>query len=513
MSENISKKGRVWLVGAGPGDPGLLTVRARELLERADAVVYDRLADPRLLALCRDGAEKIYVGKASSRHALPQKDINALLVRLASEGKDVVRLKGGDPLVFGRGGEEALTLRDADIAFEFVPGVTSAIAAAEYAGIPVTHRGVAASFAVITGHEDPTKKESGIEWRGLATCAETLVFLMGVENIENISARLIENGRPADQPAAIVRWGTRPEQRTLVTTVGRAAEDVRRCGIEPPAIFVVGEVVRLRDQLSWYETKPLFGKTVVVTRAREQASELSRLLEDLGAAVIEAPTIKITPPRDRSDIDRAVREIASYDWLILTSVNGVRYLFDRIDDAGLDSRSLCNAKVAAIGSATAEALRARGIRADVVPEEFRAEGLVESLKPLISRGDRVLIARASEAREILPRSLRDLGAEVDVVAAYETETDGSNIGAVVDALKKDGDVIITFTSSSTVKNFVSAIGEDRALLSKAKLAAIGPITAQTMKKFDLEPDVVAETYTIDHLVEAVKKLSAGKGDA
>ena len=326
----MTKQGKVYLIGAGPGDPGLLGLKAKECLETADAVVYDRLADPRILAFARKDAEMVYVGKASANHTMRQPDINKLLVKLAAEGKTVARLKGGDPFVFGRGGEEAIELLEAGLPFEFVPGVTSAIAVAEYAGIPVTHRHVATSFAVITGHEDPTKGASTINWQGLATAVDTLVFLMGVENIEKISSRLIENGRSADCPAAVIRWGTHPEQRTLVTTLGKAAADVKANNLKPPAIFIVGDVVNLRKQLQWFDNKPLFGKTVVVTRARAQASDLTKKLEAQGAKVIEVPAIKIVPADDYAPLDAAIADINAYKWLVFTSANGVEYFFERL---------------------------------------------------------------------------------------------------------------------------------------------------------------------------------------
>ena len=359
----MTKQGKVYLIGAGPGDPGLLGLKAKELLEAADAVVYDRLADPRIVAYSRKDAEMIYVGKASSHHALPQWQINQLLVKLAGEGKMVVRLKGGDPFVFGRGGEEAMELKAAGLPFEFVPGVTSAIAVAEYAGIPVTHRALATSFAVVTGHEDPTKPNSQINWKGLATSVNTLVFLMGVENIEKISSQLIANGRSADTPAAVIRWGTHPEQRTLITTLGTAAADVVATGMKPPAIFLVGEVVKLREELQWFDNKPLFGKTIIVTRARAQASNLTKKLEAEGAKVLEVPAIKIVPPADFAPLDKAIAELSSYKWLVLTSANGVDYFFQRLESSGKDSRALAGLKIAAIGSATAAQLKCYGLKA------------------------------------------------------------------------------------------------------------------------------------------------------
>lgn len=501
----MEKKGKVYLIGAGPGDPGLLGLKAKECLETADAVVYDRLADPRIIEFCRKDAEMVYVGKASANHTMRQPDINKLLVKLAAEGKTVARLKGGDPFVFGRGGEEAIELLEAGLPFEFVPGVTSAIAVAEYAGIPVTHRHVATSFAVITGHEDPTKGESTINWQGLATAVDTLVFLMGVENIERISSQLIANGRSADCPAAVIRWGTRPEQRTLITTVGKAAEDVKATGMKPPAIFLVGEVVKLREQLQWFDNKPLFGKTVVVTRARAQASALTKKLEAQGARVLEVPAIKIVPPADFAPLDKAIAEIDTYKWLILTSVNGVEYFFDRLLKAGKDSRALCGVKIAAIGSATAEALKGYGITADLIPSAYKAEELADALAADTKAGDKLLLARAKVARNVLPERLRALGAQVDVVTAYETVADCQNKEELLEALESGEASLVTFTSSSTVTNLLDVLGDKKDLLNKVALAAIGPVTAETLEKHGLKPAVSAAEYTIDGLMTAIEE--------
>lgn len=501
----MEKKGKVYLIGAGPGDPGLLGLKAKECLETADAVVYDRLADPRIIEFCRKDAEMVYVGKASANHTMRQPDINKLLVKLAAEGKTVARLKGGDPFVFGRGGEEAIELLEAGLPFEFVPGVTSAIAVAEYAGIPVTHRHVATSFAVITGHEDPTKGESTINWQGLATAVDTLVFLMGVENIERISSQLIANGRSADCPAAVIRWGTRPEQRTLITTVGKAAEDVKATGMKPPAIFLVGEVVKLREQLQWFDNKPLFGKTVVVTRARAQASALTKKLEAQGARVLEVPAIKIVPPADFAPLDKAIAEIDTYKWLILTSVNGVEYFFDRLLKAGKDSRALCGVKIAAIGSATAEALKGYGITADLIPSAYKAEELADALAADTKAGDKLLLARAMVARNVLPERLRALGAQVDVVTAYETVADCQNKEELLEALESGEVSLVTFTSSSTVTNLLDVLGDKKDLLNNVALAAIGPVTAETLEKHGLEPAVSAAEYTIDGLMTAIEE--------
>lgn len=478
----------VYLVGAGAGDFGLLTLRACEVLEAADVVIYDRLADESILNLCA-GAKKIYVGKEAGRHTFKQSEINQLLVYEARQNKIVVRLKGGDPFVFGRGGEEALYLRENNLPFEIVPGVTSAIAVPAYAGIPVTHRGIATSFAVVTGHEDPTKPESTINWEKISTAVDTLIFLMGIANLPQIVAKLIENGRKSDTPAALIRWGTKNNQEVFVTTLAEAPS----VKISPPAIFVVGEVVKLRERLKWFDTKILFGRKILVTRARAQASKLSRALKNLGAAVIECPTIKITAPSDNfAAIDAAIKILRDFDWIIFTSANGVEKFFERLRVYGLDARVLN--KVAAIGSATAEKLSNFGIIADVVPENFVAESLAASLKDFVA-GKKVLLARAEVAREILPEMLKNFGAEVTIAPVYKTIPE---IPAQIDFESVD---LITFTSSSTVENFVAAYG-----VPKIPVAAIGPITARTLENFGVKPAVVAEEFTIGGLVEAIGKF-------
>lgn len=499
--------GTVFLVGAGPGDPRLLTVGAMECMKRAEVVVYDHLADESILSYAPADAELIYVGKQSCKHTMRQEDINVLLADKAAEGKTVVRLKGGDPFVFGRGGEEALLLLERGIPFEILPGVTSAVSVPAYAGIPVTHRGVAVSFAVVTGHEDPTKAHSNIRWEHLATGVDTLVFLMGVANIPVITEKLIEYGRPADTPAAIVRWGTHPEQETFVTTVGEAAEKVAREGIRPPAIFIVGDVVKLRDKLRWFDrpaTRPLFGKRILVTRARAQASALTEKLTALGAACIEAPVIRIAPPADGyAALDGAIAELNAYQWLIFTSVNGVEHFFARLHAAGKDTRALGYARVAAIGAATSAALRAFGIRADLVPPEFRAEAVAEELRPLLPPRARILLPRAQEARDVLPDTLRAHGATVDVVAAYETVPEIED-AAIAQRLASGEIDMVTFTSSSTVKNLVKMLANITPL-QQVKIACIGPVTADTARSFALEPDIVAKEYTIDGLVRSIKE--------
>ena len=500
--------GMVYLVGAGPGDYRLISIKAVDCLKMADVVVYDRLADDRILRWAPENAEYIYVGKASSNHTMKQEDINQLLVDKAKEGKCVVRLKGGDPFVFGRGGEEGLLLRQNNLPFEIVPGITSAISVPAYAGIPVTHRAVATSFAVVTGHEDPTKGESNMRWEHLAMGVDTLVFLMGVANLPHITSKLIENGRSADTPAAVIRWGTKPEQRTLITTVGRAAEDVAKNGIKPPAIFIVGEVVKLRDSLQWFDNlaqRPLFGKRILVTRARSQASQLTAKLENLGAEVIEVPAITITDPADLyAALDQAIGQLQDYHWVMFTSANGVKHFFARLLQAGKDARALGYAKIAAIGSATAAKLKKYGLVADVVPGEYRAEGIIEAMKGKLPPHAKILLPRAEEAREILPEKLREMGAEVDVVSAYRTVCAAADGEALTSELNEGRIDMVTFTSSSTVKNLVNIIGSAD-VLNGVKTACIGPVTADTAKSLGIEPDIIAKEYTIDGLVEAICK--------
>ena len=500
--------GMVYLVGAGPGDYRLISMKAVDCLKMADVVVYDRLADDRILRWAPAEAEYIYVGKASSNHTMKQEDINQLLVDKAKEGKCVVRLKGGDPFVFGRGGEEGLLLRQNNLPFEIVPGITSAISVPAYAGIPVTHRAVATSFAVVTGHEDPTKGESNMRWEHLAMGVDTLVFLMGVANLPHITSKLIENGRSADTPAAVIRWGTKSEQRTLITTVGKAAEDVAKNGIKPPAIFIVGEVVKLRDSLQWFDNlaqRPLFGKRILVTRARSQASKLTAKLENLGAEVIEVPAITITDPVDLyAALDQAIGQLQDYHWVMFTSANGVKHFFARLLQAGKDARALGYAKIAAIGSATAAELKKYGLVADVVPGEYRAEGIIEAMKGKLPPHAKILLPRAEEAREILPEKLREMGAEVDVVSAYRTVCAAADGEALTSELNEGRIDMVTFTSSSTVKNLVNIIGSAD-LLNGVKTACIGPVTADTAKSLGIEPDIIAKEYTIDGLVEAICK--------
>lgn len=501
----MKKTGIVYLIGAGPGDAGLLSIKAMQCLQKADVVVYDKLANPEILQYVKANTERIYVGKASNQHTMRQEDINQLLVDLAKAGKVVARLKGGDPFVFGRGGEEALLLQENNLPFEIVPGITSAIAVPAYAGIPVTHRNVAVSFAVITGHEDPNKNRSDINWEKLATAVDTLVFLMGVENLPHITKKLIENGRDPQTPAAIIRWGTKPEQRVLETTVANASADVLKAGLKPPAIFIVGNVVKLRKDLAWFDKRPLFGKKILVTRARAQASALSSRLQELGAEILETPSIKIQAMPDYQQLDRSIQELDKYKWLIFTSVNGVQAFFERLHLANKDTRALNKNLVAAIGSQTALELQKRGLSADLIPLEFRAEGILASLKTQLQAGDQILIPRAEVAREILPEELTKLGMQVEVVPAYRTVADKSSQKELLQALEQGGIEMITFTSSSTVTNFLEMLAGRTELLQNVKIASIGPITTETCLANNLQVDITADEFNVPGLVAAIEK--------
>jgi uroporphyrinogen III methyltransferase/synthase len=499
----------IYLVGSGPGDPGLLTVKGQRCLQEADAIVYDRLAPEALLDQARPDAELIYVGKMPGDHSMSQEDINAILVRLGKERKTVVRLKGGDPYIFGRGSEEAMELISAGLPFEVVPGITSGIAAPAYAGIPVTHRNVSTSVAFITGHEDPTKGRSDVDWRKIANGADTLVLYMGIGRIGEISSQLTAAGKSPETPVACVRWGTKTEQRTITGTLENIAEKVREAELRPPAIIIVGDVVALRDSgLDWYEKRPLFGRRVVVTRARAQAGELSVELEKLGAEVREFPTIEIQSPQDFGPLDGAIHELDSFGWIVFTSVNGVDAFLERLRHHGLDLRAVPReAKIAAIGPVTAERLIEAGLRVDVVPDEYRAEALIESLDIGSISGQRILIPRAKVAREILPETLREAGAEVVVPPTYETVPVSEGADELAKLLETGGIDCVTFTASSTVDNFVWAFGDNAArLLGNARVACIGPITADSARKHGIRVDVEASEYTIPGLIEAVLNL-------
>ncbi|HUC07834.1 MAG TPA: uroporphyrinogen-III C-methyltransferase [Solirubrobacterales bacterium] len=516
-----ARPGVAYLVGAGPGDPGLMTARSLELISSADAIYYDRLIPPGALDGARENAELVYVGKAPGKPSMPQKEIGERLIEAARAGKSVVRLKGGDPFVFGRGGEEGEALRDAGVEFELVPGITAGVAASAYAGIPVTHRDDASAVAFVTGHEDPEKPESALDWEALARFPGTLVFYMGVKRLADNAAALIAAGRDADEPAAAVERGTMEGQRTVVATLGTLADTVERESIGAPALIVVGPVVARRESLAWLERRPLHGKRVVVTRARAQASSLAKRLRGLGAEVVELPAIRIEPRIESDEVKRAVGQVGDYALIVLTSPNGVRLLFEAMCAAGLDARALATPEkqqagevgsgaaakagttVAAIGPGTARALAKCGITADIVPERFVAESLVESLAEVEVSGKRVLVARAAEARDVIPEHLSGRGAEVDVVALYETVREQPSAEAIEAAQSAD---YVTFTSSSTVRNLTDALG-DR-FPKAARIVSIGPVTSDAVGDAGLELHVEAERHDIDGLVTALLEDAA-----
>lgn len=493
-----AREGVVYLVGAGPGDPGLMTARALELIASADAIYYDRLIPPGALDGARSEAELVYVGKAPGVPSVPQEEIGERLIEAAQAGKSVVRLKGGDPFVFGRGGEEGEALRTTGLEFELVPGITAGVAASAYAGIPVTHRDDASAVAFVTGHEDPEKEESALDWEALARFPGTLVFYMGVKRLADNAAALIEAGRDPDEPAAAVERGTMDGQRTVAATLGTLAEAVEREEVKAPALIVVGQVVERREALAWLERRPLYGRRVIVTRARAQASGLAKRLLGLGAEVVELPAIRIEPLLDSEQVRRAAASIGDYALICLTSPNGVRLLFEALRTAGLDARALSGATVAAIGPGTARALAKCGIAADIVPERFVAESLVEALGEVEVSGKRVLVARAADARDVIPEHLRGRDAAVDVVALYETVREEPKPEAIEAAQGAD---YVTFTSSSTVRNLTDALGER--FPREARIVSIGPVTSEAVTDAGLEVDVEAERHDIDGLVAAL----------
>ena len=502
-----NKQGKVYLVGAGPGDPGLLTIKAKECLEKADVVIYDYLANEAFLNYAGEEAELIYVGKKGGAHTMPQEEINELILDKARKGYTVVRLKGGDPFIFGRGGEEAQELTQAGLSFEVIPGVTSATAVPAYAGIPLTHRDYNATVAFITGHEDPAKETSNIAWDKLATGVGTLVFLMGVGNLPNITKTLMEHGRSPDTPVALVRRGTVPEQRTVTGTLQDIAERVKEQGLKPPAIIVVGDVVDLRKKLNWFESKPLFGKRIVVTRAREQASDFLVRLNELGAACIEFPTIQVVPPKSWDALDQAIMRLERYQWVLFTSVNGVKCFFERLNALGMDVREMKDLKVGAIGPKTAQAIERKGINPDLVPDEYRAEAIVTGMKKEEVKGARILLPRATKARDVLPIELVNRGAIVDEVPAYQTIKPVQDTGRVREMLEQGAIHMVTFTSSSTVNNFMEMFQAEKdqiqRWLDNVAVACIGPITAHTAEENGLSISLIPPEYTIESLTSAI----------
>ncbi len=504
----MEKTGMVYLVGAGPGGPEMMTLRARDLIQSADIIIYDNLVNDRILPLFADpGSEKIYVGKSGSSHTMEQDDINRLLAEKAKTGRTIVRLKGGDPFIFGRGGEEALYLAEQGVPFEVVNGISSAYAVPAFAGIPVTHRGLASTVAFITGHEDPTKEESDIHWDRLATGVQTLVFLMGVKNLTAIAQELVKHGRDRETPVAVIQNGCSQNQRTVIGTLQTIAGIVASEKISPPSIIIVGDVVRLRERLSWFETRPLFGKRVVVTRSRDQASDLVKKLIDQGADVVEVPAISILPPDDRGPIEKSIASIDRYHWVVFTSVNGVDHFFKILHDRKKDSRALAGRKICAIGPATADRLGAHGIVPDFIPERFIS---TEIAKELDARGEisgsSFVLYRADIAPDSLSKSLLEMGAvSVDDITVYRTVKEtAALVPAVSELLQEVNFDLVTFTSSSTVKNFADILeGLGVTGYGTIPCAAIGPVTADTAREIGFRVDFTAGVHTIDGLMDAI----------
>jgi len=496
---NAPRRGKVWLVGAGPGDPGLLTLKAARAIGACDVLVYDYLASPAIVSLAPAACEKIYVGKKAGAHTLSQDEITALIVRLGLEGKQVVRLKGGDVFVFARGGEEAAELRAAGVAFEIVPGITSAIAAPAYAGIPVTHRDHNTSFTIATGHEDPLKGYSSLDYAKLANPKQTLIFLMAMGSLAGIVGKLREHGMPGEMPVGIVREGTKPTQQTIVGTLDTILAEVERTQFKAPAIVVIGDVVRERETIRWFDNSPLFGKRVLVTRARDDAAEFVEKLWEVGAEPIVAPTIEIGAPDDARPAERAVRQLDAYGWIVFTSVHGVDACFSGLSAIGSDARRFGRARVAAIGPKTAERLAARGVRADFIPVKFVAEDVAAGLLEHSAPSDRILIYGAQAMRDVVATTLRAAGRVVDVVAGYKT----SHVHDAAIAAAADASDVWTFTSASTLAAFLENV-PDAAVRAAGKLVAcIGPVTAAAAKESGLRVDVVADDYTVDGLLDAL----------
>jgi uroporphyrinogen III methyltransferase/synthase len=498
-------KGMVYLIGAGPGSPDLITVKGKQCLQKADVIVYDHLASESLLSLAGENVETIYAGKKSGRHSMSQEEINNLLIEKAKDGLTVARLKGGDPFIFGRGGEEAVELSKAGITFEIVPGVTSAAAVPAYAGIPLTHRDYSSTVCLITGHEDPTKELSSINWDALAKSSGTLVFLMGIGNLDKIARKLMDNGRPSDSPVAVIGNGTMPSQRTVTGILANISQKVKDADLTPPGVIVVGDVVNLRDHLNWFESRPLFGKRILITRPEHQASEFIRALSELGAQCLLFPTIKIIPPVTWKELDKAIEGLSGYDWILFTSVNGVTSFFERLDVAKKDTRHLSGIKIGAIGPKTAAALTDRGINPDLIPDTYWAEEIVEAIKGYPLNGKRVLLPRPSIARDYIPKNLKSMGALVDEVEAYQTvqpEYSQDQLGKLFKSGKID---MITFTSPSTVTNFLALLKGKLIYeeISKVGVACIGPVTAQKAKEVGLRVVVEPDEYTVDALTRAI----------
>ena len=499
------KMGKVYLVGAGPGDPGLISRKGIECLAQADVVIYDHLLDERLLDLASPEAERIYVGKAAGQHTKEQSEINRLLVERAKEGKVLVRLKGGDPFVLGRGGEEAETLANNRILFEVVPGVSSAVAVPAYAGIPVTHRGVSSSFAVITGHEAYGKDSSNVAWEKLATGVDTLVFLMGMRNLPKITEQLLTHGRHPNTPVAVIKDGATPNQKTIVGNLTDIVARVKKHRLSPPAVIVVGEVVRLREKLRWFDNRPLFGKRILVTRARHQASALSQLLSERGAQPVELPAIDIKSTASTRELEQAISNLERYHWIVFTSVNGVEAFFNRLNNLNLDARALKNVKIGAIGPATARALEKKGIIPDYTPDVYSSHGFIDGLGSWDIAGQRFLLPRADIADRELVEGITRLGAEVHEVVTYRTVPVTEAISPAKQMLLSDKIDVVTFTSPSTVSNLLAVLKDKRGAISSARIACIGTTTADRAAGAGLKVDIVAGEHTIPGLVAAIEE--------
>jgi len=505
MASKKTSPGICYLVGAGPGDPGLLTLKGKECIEAADVLVYDYLCNPEHLRYAKPGTHRIYVGKKAGDHTLPQEEINALIVKLAKEGKTVTRLKGGDPVLFGRGAEEAAELYEAGVKFEIVPGITSAIAGPAYAGIPVTHRSHASQLTIFTGHEDPTKPDTSLNYAKIAQADGTKVFLMGVERIDEITQQFLKHGAKPETPVALVRWATHTHQQTLVGTLSDIAAKVKAAGFKAPAVAVIGDVVTERDKLNWFENRPLFGKKIVVTRTRQQASGLSKQLTLLGADVIELPTIKIVEPQNPMLFGELVQDCHTYDWIIFTSPNGVDAFFTMFDKLYNDARSIGGVRIACVGPSTAERVKARHLAVDLMPDKnFVAEGLVKAFKDHQNMENvNVLWVRAEETREVIANELTGMGAIVDEGLAYRTVAETEDNLEALARLKAEGADMITFTSASTVEHFLNL---KVALPEGIKIASIGPVTSTAIKEHGLNVDIEAKDHSIPGLVAAVEKF-------
>ncbi len=496
----MSPSGICYLVGAGPGDLGLVTLRAKECIEHADVLVYDALSNPELLQWTKAGCEKIYVGKRAKDHSVPQDQINALIVEKTKAGKSVVRLKGGDPMIFGRGGEEAAELAAAGVTFEIVPGISSTIAGPAYAGIPVTHRDHNTQLTIFTGHEDPTKGYSSIDYAQLATAPGTKVFVMGVARLREITGSFIQHGAAAQTPIALTQWATTGAQKTIVGTLSNIADIAERENFGSPAVAVIGDVVKEREKINWFEKRPLFGKRIVVTRTREQAGELSKALRDLGADVIELPTIRIEHPEDKQGFAEMVTHAHEYDWLVFTSPNGVERFFDAFFATYPDARSLGNPRIAAIGAGTAAKIREYRFTVDLIPEKFVAEGLIDAFKKESVENLTMLWVKAAESRDVIYDGLTGLGAIVDECIAYRTVPETEDPTGAKAKLVEHGADLITFTSSSTVDHFF-ALGLDWP--EGCVAGSIGPVTSETLRKHGMPPAFEANPHDIPGLVAAI----------